>query len=60
MTPILEKKTNAPVIPQAKLPGSKFGSIKPSDLPRFNLGTKLEAEIEKREAVKEAFEVRGR
>ncbi|KIR99692.1 mannosyl-oligosaccharide alpha-1,2-mannosidase [Cryptococcus deuterogattii 2001/935-1] len=56
VTPILEKNTNAPVIPQAKLPGSKFGSIKPSDLPKFNLGTKLEADNEKREAVKEAFE----
>ncbi|OXH31367.1 mannosyl-oligosaccharide alpha-1,2-mannosidase [Cryptococcus neoformans] len=56
VTPILEKKTDPPVIPQVKLPGSKFGTIKPSDLPKTNLSTKLEADIEKREAVKEAFE----
>lgn len=60
VTPILEKKTDPPVVPQVKLPGSKFGTIKPSDLPKTNLSTKLEADIEKREAVKEAFEVRDR
>ncbi|WVQ81946.1 hypothetical protein IAT38_004073 [Cryptococcus sp. DSM 104549] len=54
IAPILEAR-NAPV-KQAKVPVSKFGIIKPSELPSGIGGLKLTADVEKRDAIKEAFE----
>ncbi|WWD18947.1 hypothetical protein CI109_103403 [Kwoniella shandongensis] len=57
LTPILDKSPEAPIAPQIRLPGSsRFGTLKPSELPSNAGGLKLSADVEKREAVKEAFE----
>jgi hypothetical protein len=50
--------SNSSVKPQtqAKLPGSRFGTLKPSELPSPNGGLKLSADVKKRDAVREAFE----
>ncbi|ODN95851.1 mannosyl-oligosaccharide alpha-1,2-mannosidase [Cryptococcus wingfieldii CBS 7118] len=54
LTPMLQSKPVAQS--QTRLTGTQYGSIKTSDVPKLKAGGKLEADVQKREAIKEAFE----
>ncbi|KAK4687507.1 hypothetical protein P7C73_g2619, partial [Tremellales sp. Uapishka_1] len=48
--------TVTPEPAQVKIPGAKFGYLKPGEIPSGVGGLKLEADVKKRETIKEAFE----